>query len=73
MKNAFYFMLKALCVLQIFTFQSCFFGYVEKQLDKKVMVDFRIYDVTDWTTKLQYTYYPIYQEVKVTTERMLVS
>ena len=25
------------------------FGYVVKRLDKKTMVDFKIYDVTDWT------------------------
>ena len=35
MKNAFYFMLKALFVLEIFPFLSCLFGYVEKWLDKK--------------------------------------
>ena len=50
MKNAFYFMLKALFVLEIFTFLSWLFGYVEKRLDKKAMVNFKIYDVTDWTT-----------------------
>ena len=35
-KNIFYFMLKAFFVLEIFTFLSWFFGYVEKRLDKKV-------------------------------------
>ena len=50
MKNAFYFMLKALFVLKIFTFLPLLFGYVEKQLDKKARVNFKIYDVTDWTT-----------------------
>ena len=35
MKNAFYFMLKALFVLETFTFLSRFFGYAEKRLDKK--------------------------------------
>ena len=49
MKNAFYLMLKALFVLEIFTFLSCLFGYVEKWLDKKAMVNFKIYDFTDWT------------------------
>ena len=48
MKNTFHFMLKALFVLQIFTFLSRLFSYVEKRLDKKAMVDFKIYDVTDW-------------------------
>ena len=40
------FMLKTLFDLEIFTFLSWFFGYVEKQLDKKAMVNFKIYDVT---------------------------
>ena len=48
MKNTFHFMLKALFVLQIFTFLSRLFSYVEKRLDKKATVDFKIYDVTDW-------------------------
>ena len=50
MKNAFYFMLKALLFLQIFTFLYWLFGYVEKRLDKKATVNFKIYDVTDYTT-----------------------
>ena len=45
----FYLLLKALVVLEIFTFLSCLFGYVEKGLDKKAMVIFKVYDVTDWT------------------------
>ena len=40
-KNAFYFMLKTFFVLEMFTI----FGYVEKRLDKKVIVYFKIYDV----------------------------
>ena len=48
-KNAFYFMLKALFVLEIFKFLTCLFVYVEKQLDKKAMANFKIYDTTDWT------------------------
>ena len=47
-KNALYFMLKALSVLEIFTFLSWLFVYVEKQLDKTTMVHFKIYDVTNW-------------------------
>ena len=35
MKNAFYFMLKALFVLEIFAFSFWLFGCVEKLLDKK--------------------------------------
>ena len=33
MKSVFYFMLKALFVLEIFTFLSLLFGFVEKRLD----------------------------------------
>ena len=47
MKNAFHFKLKALFVLDIFTFLSRVFGYVEKRLDKKAVVNYKIYDVTD--------------------------
>ena len=50
MKNAFYFMLKPLFVLEIFKFLFWRFGYVEKRLHKKAKVNFKIYDVTDWTT-----------------------
>ena len=56
MRNTFYFMLKALYVLEIFTLLSQRFGYVENQFDKKVKVNFEIYDVTEWETKLQYIY-----------------
>ena len=38
MKNAFYFVLKALFVLGIFTFLSWLFGCVEKRLNKKAKV-----------------------------------
>ena len=56
---------KALFVLKIFTFLSQVFGCVEKRLDKKAMDNFKIYDVTDWTTNnYNYnTYCPIFQEV----------
>ena len=43
-------MLKALFVLEIFTFLPCLFGYVEKRLGKKVKVNSKIYDFTDWAT-----------------------
>ena len=43
-------MSKALFVLKIFPFLSRLFGYVEKRLDKIAMVNFKVYDVTDWTT-----------------------
>ena len=47
MKNAFYLMLKALFVLEIFIFLSRIFGCVEKRFDKKAKVNFKICDVTD--------------------------
>ena len=50
MKNAFYFKFKALFVLEIFTFLSWITGCAEKSLDKKAMVDFKLYDVLYWTT-----------------------
>ena len=50
MKNAFYFMLKTFFVLVIFLLLSLVFGYLKKRLDKKAIVNFKIYDVTDWTT-----------------------
>ena len=43
-------MLKALFVLEIFTFLSKIFGYVEKWLDKEAIVNFKSYDAIDWTT-----------------------
>ena len=51
MKNAFYFMLKALFVFKIFAFFSDFLVYVEKWLDKKAKFCFKNYDVTGETTK----------------------
>ena len=46
MEKVFYLMLKALFVPEIFRFLSWNFGYVEKRIDKKVVVNFKIYDVT---------------------------
>ena len=68
MKNAFYFMLKALFVLEIFTL----FGYVEKRLDNKADVNFKIYDVTDWATNNYNIYFSISKEVKATRNGNLV-
>ena len=42
------FMLKAPLSLEIFTFLSALFSYVEKRLDKKVIINFKIYDITYW-------------------------
>ena len=50
MKDAFYFMFKALSALEIFAFLLRRFVHVGKRLDKKIMVNFKIDDVTDWIT-----------------------
>ena len=50
MKIIFYLMLKALFVLEIFTFLSWLFGFLKKRRDKEVKVNSKIYDVIDWTT-----------------------
>ena len=55
-KNAFYFMLKAPFALKIFGFLSSLFSYVGKRLDKKAIVDFIIYDLTDCTKNNYRTY-----------------
>ena len=50
MKNVFLFDVTSSFRSEIFTFLSWLFDYVEKRLDKKVKVNSKIYDVTDWTT-----------------------
>ena len=47
-KNVFCFMLKTIFVLKIFKFLSSLFDHVEKRLDWKRKVNFKIYDVTTW-------------------------
>ena len=42
MKNTFYFMLKSLFVLEIFAFLPNLFGYVEKRLDIKAMINLKM-------------------------------
>ena len=49
-------MLKAYLILEIFTFLSRLFGYVEKRLDIKAKVSFKIYDFTEWTKDNYYTH-----------------
>ena len=53
MKNAFYFMFRALFVLEIFKFLSSLFYYVEKPPDKKGKVNFKVYDGTGWTITIR--------------------
>ena len=50
----FFVLLKALFVLQILTFLSQHFGYLEKRFDKKARVNFKIYDVNYNTYIAQY-------------------
>ena len=45
-KNTFYFILKDLFVFKIFKCLD-FFGHVEKRVDKKAKVNFKIYNVTN--------------------------
>ena len=47
MKNAFYFMLKALFVIKILKCLSSVFDHVGKPLDKKANINFKIYDIKD--------------------------
>ena len=49
-------MLKAPFALKIFGFLSSPFSYVGKRLDKKAIVDFIIYDLTDCTNNNYRTY-----------------
>ena len=46
-ENAFYFILKALFILQIFKFLSSIFWSCRKRFDEKAKVNFRIYE---WET-----------------------
>ena len=57
MKNAFYFILKALLIVRFLNFCPQFLGHVEKELDKKAKVNFKIYDIiTSLSKQLQYKY-----------------
>ena len=47
MKNTFYLMSKGISVLKTFIFFLWLLGYVEKLLNIKAMVNFKIHDVTD--------------------------
>ena len=59
MKNVFYFILKALFVLEKYLNFCPDFGHVEKRLDKKAEVVFKIYDVINWKTNYN-THIPQY-------------
>ena len=59
-KNAFYFILKALFVLKIIKSLSRLFGHVGKRLDLKDKVNFEIHDVTAWFTNNCNTHFAQY-------------
>ena len=42
-------MLKTIFFLKKFTVLPCDFGYAKNPLDKKAIVNYKIYDVTCWT------------------------
>ena len=56
MKNAFYFILKALFIPKIFNFLTWPFGHVEKTAWLKYKVNFKICDVAAWLTNSYNTY-----------------
>ena len=73
MNSAFYFILKAFFVLVIFAFLSWLFRYVEKRLDKKTMVNFKIYDVTAGQQIITIHILPNISELKAIRQWNLVS
>ena len=73
-KNAFYFILKALFVLEIFKFLSGLFGHVAKWVNKKDMVNFKFYDVTAWLADNHNTNVAQYfREVKAISETFFLA
>ena len=58
---------------QIFTFSSWFFGYVENALRKKLWLISKFITPNTGQQIIQYTYYPISQEVKATRQWNLFS
>ena len=65
MKNAFYLMLRALFVLEIFTFLSWVLGVVEKRIDSKDKVSFQNLSCPQIGTKIiTINTFPISQESK---------
>ena len=47
--------LKALFIIEIFATLLWYFGYVEKWVDEKAMVNFEMYDIRDYKTEIQDT------------------
>ena len=71
-KNAFYFTLKSLFVLEIFQFLLWIFSHVGKWLDKKTKLNFKTYDVTQWIRSHYHTE-EIAHKVKAIRQLNLVS
>ena len=57
-------MLQTLLVLEIFTFLSRLFVYIEKRFDKKAKINLKICYGTDWTKNNFNIYCPISQVVQ---------
>ena len=53
-----------------FTFLSCLFGHVVKELDKKTKLSFQIYVVTEWKTSNYNTHIAPYFSGSETTQVM---
>ena len=62
MKYAFYFTSKALFVLEIFPFLSCYFGHVAKWLHSNDKFNSKFCDVTAWLTNICNTHTAQYFE-----------
>ena len=71
MKNAFYFILKALFVLKIFKLLSQLFGHVGKTVWLERLQNSWCHNLV--SKQLQYTYYPISHKIKVTRQWILVN
>ena len=67
-------MLKVLFVLEIFIYILFrLLGYIEKRLAKNAMVNFKICDVTDWTTNNNNIHIIQYLKKKKKTENVIWS
>ena len=64
-ETCFLFRVETLLLLEIFTFLSLPFGYVEKRLDKNAKANLPIYNFTDWTANNYNTYSVQYPEAAI--------
>ena len=65
-------MLKAFSILRYLSFVTDFFDYVQKQLDKEAKVNFKIYDVTYWTTNNYNPHIPQYINIPISQVKKLI-